>query len=201
MTGNDCATVAWQTFLAVQGTLLAARCVAQLPGLQRVPQLCGVHSCEATAVRGVQEKEASLLRSLEAANLAALTATRQSLPHPLALRSLLNGVMSGASAAVEGVRSRASRTAGDAQVGAELASVPMRLSRSSGPHPVWIVREPHDRRLQVTAQRTIARATAHCADQHSGSVLVYVGTRCTAPGSSRDRALAGCRATAAGAGI
>ena len=48
----------------------------------------------------MQEKEASLLRSLEAANLAALQASRQTnlpqLPHPLAFRSLLNGVMFGA---------------------------------------------------------------------------------------------------------
>ena len=64
----------------------------------------------------LQEKEASLLRSLEAANLAALQATRQALPqlpHPLALRSLLNGVMSGASAVRENlydnVRSRGQR--------------------------------------------------------------------------------------------
>lgn len=63
-----------------------------------------------------QEKEASLLRSLEAANLAALQATRQALPqlpHPLALRSLLNGVMSGASAVRENlydnVRARGQR--------------------------------------------------------------------------------------------
>ncbi|CAL5229789.1 g13180 [Coccomyxa viridis] len=63
-----------------------------------------------------EEKEASLLRSLEAANLAALQATRQALPqlpHPLALRSLLNGVMSGASAVRENlydnVRSRGQR--------------------------------------------------------------------------------------------
>lgn len=64
----------------------------------------------------LQEKEASLLRSLETANLAALQATRQALPqlpHPLALRSLLNGVMSGASAVRENlydnVRSRGQR--------------------------------------------------------------------------------------------
>lgn len=64
----------------------------------------------------LQEKEASLLRSLETANLAALQATRQALPqlpHPLALRSLLNGVMSGASAVRENlydnVRSRSQR--------------------------------------------------------------------------------------------
>ena len=64
----------------------------------------------------VQEKEASLLRSLEAANLAALQATRQALPqlpHPLALRSLLSGVMSGASAVggnlYDNVRSRGQR--------------------------------------------------------------------------------------------
>lgn len=56
------------------------------------------------------------MRSLEAANLAALQATRQALPqlpHPLALRSLLSGVMSGASAVRENlydnVRSRGPR--------------------------------------------------------------------------------------------
>ena len=71
----------------------------------------------------LQEKEASLLRSLESANLAALTATRQALPqlpHPLALRSLLNGVMSGATAVrenlVEGVRARGMRAGADMQV-------------------------------------------------------------------------------------
>lgn len=56
-----------------------------------------------------QEKEASLLRSLESANLAALTATRQALPalpHPLALRSLLSGVMSGATAVRENLVAR-----------------------------------------------------------------------------------------------
>jgi hypothetical protein len=67
-----------------------------------------------------QEKEASLLRSLEAANLAALQATRQAhlpaLPHPLALRSLLNGVMSGASAVCEGVRARAPRQSSSSEV-------------------------------------------------------------------------------------
>ena len=64
----------------------------------------------------LQEKEASLLRSLESANLAALQATRQALPqlpHPLALRSLLSGVMSGASAVggnlYDNVRSRGQR--------------------------------------------------------------------------------------------
>lgn len=72
----------------------------------------------------VQEKEASLLRSLEAANLAALQATRQAhlpaLPHPLALRSLLSGVMSGASAVREGlydgVRARAPRQSPSSEV-------------------------------------------------------------------------------------
>ncbi|CAL8463189.1 g2723 [Coccomyxa elongata] len=60
-----------------------------------------------------EEKEASLLRSLESANLAALTATRQALPalpHPLALRSLLSGVMSGATAVRENL---VARTQGD----------------------------------------------------------------------------------------
>ena len=77
-----------------------------------------------SAYARVQEKEASLLRSLEAANLAALQATRQAhlpaLPHPLALRSLLSGVMSGASAVREGlydgVRARAPRQSPSSEV-------------------------------------------------------------------------------------
>jgi hypothetical protein len=67
-----------------------------------------------------QEKEASLIRSLEAANLAALQATRHALPqlpHPLAFRTLFNGVMSGASAVrenlVENVLARSQRQAPD----------------------------------------------------------------------------------------
>ena len=82
--------------------------------LQLLHQYCGCSCLKAGGC--LQEKEASLLRSLEAANLAALQATRQALPqlpHPLALRSLLSGVMSGASAVggnlYDNVRSRGQR--------------------------------------------------------------------------------------------
>ncbi|EIE21365.1 hypothetical protein COCSUDRAFT_66847 [Coccomyxa subellipsoidea C-169] len=99
-----------------------------------------------------EEKEASLLRSLESANLAALTATRQALPqlpHPLALRSLLNGVMSGATAVREnlgrgiraadspgdGSRSRCLSPEGSAARPASAGSRPSPSGRTPGRPP------------------------------------------------------------------